>query len=187
MKKYPAYYIGTVLILLSLSIFAFIFYPIAKIYLFPPSITDFSKSEFTLVIPKINAVGRIIENVDPWNQNEYRELLKRGIAQGKGFANPGEKGPVFLFAHSTGTPWEITHYNTVFLRLTELKINDKVQVWYKGKEHRYSIYRIEEVYPAEIEKVTEEKEADLILQTCTPLGTDWKRLLVFAKVEEVKE
>lgn len=187
MKKSPTYYIGTVLILLSLSIFVFIFYPLVRAYLLPPSITNFNKAEFTLVIPRIHAIGRVIENVDPWNEAEYKELLKKGIAQGKGFANPGEIGPVFLFAHSTGTPWEITHYNTVFLRLPELSMNDKIQVWYKGKEYRYSVYRTEEVHPTEIEKVTKEKEADLILQTCTPLGTDWKRLLVFAKIEEAKE
>lgn len=187
MKKPPAYYIGTFLILLSLSFSSFIFYPIVKLFLFPPSITDFNRSEFTLVIPKIQAVGRVVEDVDPWKESEYRELLKKGIAQGKGFAHPGEEGPVFLFAHSTGTPWEITHYNTIFLRLSELTVNDKIQVWYRSKEYRYVVYRTEEVYPTEVEKVTEEREADLILQTCTPLGTDWKRLLVFAKKEEVKE
>ncbi len=187
MKKSPTYYIGTSLIVISIAIFAYILYPLARIYLFPPSIVDFSRSEYTLVIPKINAIGRVLEDVDPWNESIYKNLLKKGIGQAKGFAHPDESGPVFLFAHSSGTPWEITHYNTVFLRLPDLRKDDAIQIWYKGKEYRYKVIRTQEVYPTEVSVVRNEKEADLILQTCTPLGTDWKRLLVFAKRIEAKE
>jgi LPXTG-site transpeptidase (sortase) family protein len=77
--------------------------------------------------------------------------------------------------------------DTYFLRLAELKKNDDVQIWYKGKEYHYTVMRTQEVYPTEVNVVRDEKEADLILQTCTPLGTDWKRLLVFAKKIKAKE
>lgn len=187
MKKPPIYYLGTSLIIISLMIFAYIFYPLVRAYYFPPSLTDFKRAEYTLIIPKIHAIGRVIEDVDPWNESVYRDLLKIGIGQAKGFAHPDESGPVFIFAHSSGTPWEITHYNTVFLRLAELKKNDDVQIWYKGKEYHYTVMRTQEVYPTEVNVVRDEKEADLILQTCTPLGTDWKRLLVFAKKIKAKE
>lgn len=171
------------MIFFSLSIFAFIFYPVLKLYMFPPSVTTFNHAEYTLVVPKIHAVGRVIENVDPWSQAVYGPILKKGIAQAKGFAKPGEDGVVFLFAHSTGAPWEITHYNTIFLRLSELTKGDKVQIWYKGKEHKYVVARAQEVVPTDVDAVKKEDKADLILQTCTPLGTDWKRLLIFANEE----
>ena len=187
MKRSLSYYVGTGLVFLSVSIFVFIFYPLVSVFLFPVSLTDIKKSEYTLIIPKINAVGRVIEDIDPWHEASYKEVLKKGIGQASGFAHPDQKGTVFLFAHSSGAPWELTHYNTVFLRLTELKIGDRMEIWYKSKEYHYKVTKIMEVYPTEINAVKKEKEADLIVQTCTPLGTDWKRLLVFAKKVEVKE
>lgn len=153
-------------------------------YLFPaPAPTPASKG-IQVWIPKIRATGVVVPNVDPWKKTEYELALKHGIAAAKGFALPGEHGPIYLFAHSSGLPWELTRYNTVFLRLGELEMDDRITIWRDGRKYDYKVIAKKEVSPTEVEEVTNVKGDILIIQTCTPIGTDWKRLLIFS--EEIK-
>lgn len=175
--------LGNIFIALSLFGFFYIFFPVLSAYLFPSSMPPENNREFALWIPKIKASGTIIPNVNPWNESSYREILKKGIALGQGFSVPGEKGPIYLFAHSSGPPWELTRYNTVFLRLRELEKNDSIVIWRNNKEYDYKVVDKKEISPFQIQEVTQRKDDVLIIQTCTPLGTDWKRLLIFAKLK----
>lgn len=180
-----SYYIGNFLIIFSLFGFIFIFGPVIKIFLFPPVIqTQLKKDGFFITIAKIHAQSPIIEQVDPWNEKTYQEALKRGVAQAKGFAYPGEKGLIYLFAHSSGMPWEITRYNTIFLRLGELKKNDVIRLTRNGKDYIYLVSYTQEVNPEDVDKVLKNDKNSLILQTCTPIGTSLRRLLVFADLKK---
>ncbi len=173
---------GTILIIFSFIGFAITFYPVVSIYLLPPPIQSVTQNNsFAILIPKIHAAGKVIENVNPWNQSDYTRALKNGIAHAKGTALPGQKGSIFLFAHSSGLPWEITRYNTIFLRLGELRNGDEIKVYYKGKEYKYFVSSKKEVWPNEVNYLINQEKDQLILQTCTPIGTSLKRLLVFAK------
>lgn len=175
------YHLGNSLIILSLLGLSYILYPIARIYLFPPTIKTLQAQKgIFLTIPKIHAQAPIIENVDPWNQSEYLQSLKKGIAHAKGTALPGEKGTIFLFAHSSGSPWEITWYNTIFLRLNELQKGDSIEINKNGKKYLYKVREKKEVWPTEVNYLLQTKKDQLILQTCAPIGTDLKRLLIFS-------
>jgi len=184
MKKTVFYYLGNTLIIASLLGFIYIGWPVLFVYLFPASPPSPTLQDFSLWIPRIHAGGKIIPNVDPFNESVYRAALKNGIALGKGFALPGESGVTYLFAHSSGLPWEITHYNTVFLRLGELEKNDEIAIWYKGKKYNYLVTSKKVVNPNDVRAVTEEKRNQLIIQTCTPIGTDWQRLLIYATLKK---
>jgi LPXTG-site transpeptidase (sortase) family protein len=180
------YHLGNVLILFSIAVFAYTFYPLLIMYLFPalppPNIKIVNKG-FYLSIPKIHAYSNIIAAVDPWNRTVYESVLKKGVAQAKGSALPNEKGSVFLFAHSTGLPWELTRENTVFLRLGELNKDDYILIDYKSKRYIYKVVNKLEVWPSNTQylKNINIKDGYLILQTCTPIGTSLKRLLIFAR------
>ena len=137
-------------------------------------------NKFKITIPKINAQAPLIDNVDPWDEVEYRRALKKGVAIASGFNKPGEDGTTFIFAHSSDSPWNITSYNTVFFRLGELKAGDEVEITYGGQSFKYQVTHSIEVWPNEVEAVTKASGNQLILQTCTPVGTSLKRLLVFA-------
>lgn len=178
-NKSPGYYLGNFFILLSLALFVFIFYPVLQSYLTPGSYAQVASDTYSLWIPKIRAAGKVIPNVDPWNEAEYRAALKKGIAQAKGTATPGHAGTVYLFAHSSGPPWEQTRYNTIFLRLGELDKGDKVYLTWGGKMYTYVVDTKKVVPPSEVSYLHTKKN-QLIIQTCTPIGTDWQRLLVFA-------
>ena len=139
-----------------------------------------------ITIPKIHAQAQVTENVDPFNEKEYNEVLKKNIAHAKGTALPGEEGTIFLFAHSSGTPWEITRFNTIFLRLGELQKGDSIVLVRNGKKFAYTVSNKKEVWPSEVSYLLDTKQTQLILQTCTPIGTSLKRLLVFAEPTDIR-
>ena len=188
MHKKILYHLGNTLILLSILGFSYTLYPIARIYLFPPTINSMpSQKGIFLTIPKIHAQAPIIQNVNPWNEAEYSQALKEGIAHAKGTALPGEKGlpagqtgTIFLFAHSSGSPWEITWHNTIFLRLVELQKGDNIEITKNGQKYLFKVREKKEVWPSEVNYLLETKKNELILQTCIPIGTSLKRLLIFA-------
>ncbi len=176
------YYLGNALIVSSVLSTLFVYIPI-----FIP-VTQTRPSEDvvmhgdTIEIPKINAYTEVVLDVDPWNEAEYLKALNRGVAHAKGTAYPWSGGGVsFLFAHSTLPPWEMTRTNTPFLSLNKLTQHDLIVIRHSGVAYRYEVTDKQEVWPQEVERVFNNTEDVLILQTCTPLGTSLKRLLVFAK------
>lgn len=162
----------------SVLILVFIYYPIVLLFIGPQP--SFKNESYWISIPKISASARIIENVDPWNESEYRKTLERGVAQAKNTAEPGQKGTLYLFAHSSDVPWRITRYNVAFLRLGELQKGDTFTIHKKGKTYRYAVLGSKIVWPSEVDYLTKNQGDVVILQTCYPIGTSLQRLLVFA-------
>ncbi len=137
---------------------------------------------FSIVIPKIGANANILSNVDPASEREYLPALLKGVAHAQGTAFPGERGHIFLFAHSTDYFWNIGSYNAVFYLLYKLEKNDEVNLFYKGQRFRYVVVGKEIVDPSQVEYLTRKTNDEfLTLQTCWPPGTTLKRQLVFAK------
>lgn len=138
---------------------------------------------FSVIIPKIGAQAKIIPNVSPNDENQYVSALKQGIAHAKGSVFPGMNGTVFLFAHSTDTFWDTGRYNAVFYLLKDLKKGDKIIVFFKGQRYNYVVFDSRIVDPNEVNYLNNAQKTEplLIMQTCWPPGTTWKRLLVFAK------
>lgn len=161
--------------------FFIIFYPVISTFLFPKPIIETKnlKGDF-ITIPKIKAQAPLIFNVDPWNENTYQKALKKGVAHAKGTPLPGETGRSFIFAHSSGNPLDVTRYNTVFLKLGELKIGDRIEIKRNGKIYGYKVTQIKNVWPSEVSYLKDTKQDGIVVQTCWPIGTAFKRLLVFA-------
>jgi len=136
---------------------------------------------FSIVIPKIAANARIVENVNPADESEYLKQLKFGVAHAAGTYLPGQNGHIFLFAHSTDYVWNISTYNAVFYLLYKLDAGDEVDIFYEGKRHVYLVTDKKVVEPTDVQYLTNKTESEaLTLQTCWPPGTTLKRLLVFA-------
>jgi len=141
---------------------------------------------FSIIIPKLNAVSAIVENVDPLNQDEYLNALKKGVAHARGSAFPGSVGNVFLFAHSTDTLINVGRYNAIFFLIGHLTEGDEVDIYYKGRLYKYIVYDKKVVEPTDAEYLgtLTEGEKTLTLQTCYPPGTTFKRLVILAKLKE---
>lgn len=151
------------------------------VYLFPYTPPVKVETPYYLQIPSIHAASPIIENVDPWNKDEYMEKLQLGVAHAKGTSLPGEGGTVYIFAHSSDVPWRLTRYNTAFFKLNQLNEGDEIIVTKNGEEIKYKVSKKITIDPSQTQYLKEDQGNVLILQTCTPIGTDWNRLLVFAE------
>ncbi len=138
-------------------------------------------TDFSIVVPKIGANAKVIPNVDSANEKEYSAALKQGVAHALGTAFPGEGGHIFLFAHSTDYFWNVGAYNAIFYLLDKLQKNDEINIFYKGERYVYRVVDKTIVDPSQVEYLTRKTNKEfLTLQTCWPMGTTFKRLLVFA-------
>lgn len=138
--------------------------------------------EFSIVVPKIGANANILKNVTTVDKDLYLESLKQGVAHAEGTAFPGEKGHIFLFAHSTDYVLNVANYNAVFYLLYKLEVDDEVNLFFKGKRYVYRVTGKQIVDPSEVEYLTRKTDSEfLTLQTCWPPGTTFKRQLVFAE------
>lgn len=190
MKKLPQILIGfgSLLIVVSLLLFFYIFAPVATVEvnyaLNKPKNLEIKPidKEFGIVIPKIGANAKIVANVDPYNANIYQAALTKGVAQARGTATPDEIGNMFLFSHSSANILEASRYNSVFYLLSKLKKDDEVDIYYKQKKYKYKVSEIKLVDPKDVSYLNPKSEVKtLILMTCWPPGTTYKRLLVIAR------
>lgn len=138
---------------------------------------------FSIIIPKIGANAKVVENVDPTDEKIYLNALQEGVAHAKGTVFPGMDGNIYLFAHSADNWWNIGRYNAVFYLLKELTPGDEVVVFFQGARHNYVVYENKVAESTEVEYLDANSGGGerLILQTCWPPGTAWKRQLVFAR------
>ncbi len=144
--------------------------------------------EFGLVIPKIFANVTVTENVNPEVAEIYKKALreKGGVAHAAGTAVPGEPGAIYIFGHSTDTSFNVARFNAVFYLLKKLEKGDLIKAYYKGEEFDYIVTEKKMVDPTDITDITNvESKEKLILQTCWPPGTTWKRLLIIAEPKEI--
>jgi LPXTG-site transpeptidase (sortase) family protein len=142
--------------------------------------------DFYVIIPKILAYSPIRLNVDPYDKANYLNILQdETVAMSKSSNLPGGGigNMTFLFAHSTEQNVTDVRNNAVFYLLGEMEEGDPIFIRKGDIVYTYIVYKQMVVGAKEIEYLSyqEEDKEVLILQTCWPLGTNWKRLLVFAQ------
>lgn len=139
-----------------------------------------ANKDFSLIIPKLGVNSKVVADVDPNDEIQYRAALKKGIAHAKGTSVPDKKGRVFLFAHSSDNFYNQSQSNTIFYLLRKLEKGDDVWVVYDGLPYDYSVKEIRYVNEDEVEYLAhDDSNNDLVLMTCWPPGTSYRRLLVF--------
>ena len=140
-------------------------------------------SHFSIVVPKIDAKAKVIANVNTDNEKEYSEALKLGVAHAQGTYFPGQGKTIFLFSHSTNSAFNVERYFAVFYLLGKMEPRDKIVIFFADKKYEYEVTERKVVAANDTQWMSKDfGEETLILQTCTPPGTSWQRLLVFAKL-----
>lgn len=138
---------------------------------------------FSILIPKIGANTAVFPNVDSSKEDEFLSILQKGVAHAKGTVFPGMKGNIYLFAHSADNFWNAGRYNAVFYLLKDLAPNDDVVVFFENRRYNYKVEKSMIAEPSEVSYLVKSQQSgkeQLILQTCWPPGTTWKRLMVIA-------
>lgn len=138
---------------------------------------------FSILIPKIGASSKVFPNVDPSDANQFLPVLQRGVAHARGTVFPGIPGNTYLFAHSTDNFWDVGRYNAVFYLLKDLSVGDDIVIFFENKRFDYKVTETKIVDPSEVSYLVQAQTGRqrLILQTCWPPGTSWKRLIVLAE------
>jgi sortase A len=191
-KKIPQVLIGfgILLIVSSIGLFIYIFAPVAEVelsYSFNKPKLTISEikpmdKNFGVVIPKIGANAKIVEQVDPYDSKIYQFALTKGVAQAKGTSYPSTNGNMFLFSHSSVNLLEASRYNSVFFLLDKLKKEDEIYIYYKNIKYKYKVSDVKTVDPKEVSYLNSSPDSKtLTLMTCWPSGTTLKRLIIVAK------
>ncbi len=141
-------------------------------------------TDFSVVIPKIRANARVVENVDPFDAKNYQLALSRGVAHAKGTSTPDKGSNTFLFAHSAGNWYQANQYNAIFYLLNKLEKGDEIVLYFKDKEYVYQVEELQYVGGGETKYMNASAKNKLTLMTCWPPGTTLKRLIVIAKLKD---
>lgn len=158
----------------------------------PPLNLEIYPPDMRIVIPRINqnvpVVGVKNENLisRKWEEleSDIQKALKSGVIHYPGTALPGDNGNVVITGHSSYYAWDAGRFKDVFSLLHEVKIGDKVVVYFNQKKFVYQVFDIKVVKPENIDVLAPTSFEQLTLITCTPIGTNLKRLIVTAKLVE---
>lgn len=139
---------------------------------------NYSVNEYAISIPKlkIDKAKVIIGGQD----------LAKGIIHYKGTSVPGELGQPVLFGHSNLPQfYSPTSYKTIFTKLSDLEIGDRIQVEYDGVDYDFQVVSLRIVKPDDFTVLEQYYNyRGLRLITCVPPGTTWERLVVDARLIE---
>ncbi len=155
----------------------------------PPINLKIAPPDERVIIPRINqnvpVVGISSENLirRDWSalEKDIQEALQDGVVHYPGTAQPGQSGNVVITGHSSYFAWDPGRFKDVFALLHEVKVGDKIIVYFNQKEYFYEVYDTKVVMPDQVDVLTQSGENRLTLITCTPVGTNLKRLVVLAK------
>jgi sortase A len=125
----------------------------------------------TLVIPSIQVDAKI-------HEGQSENTLNNGIWRKPNTSMPINGGNTVLTAHRF---MNITGPNT-FYALDKVTTEDKLFIFWEGKEYVYDVYESRIVKPTQLEIEANTEEEILTLYTCHPLWTSDERLVVRAKL-----
>lgn len=162
--------------------------PFARLISTRPIELDPKDKEFGLVIERIGVNVPVVKDVAVGDKDAYFEALKSGVAHASVSDYPSkDPGNVYIFAHASLNFWRLGKYATVFNLLRHLRVGDSVHVFYEGDDYVYKVINSERYEGFNTYPITRPVlEPLLTLQTCDPPGTTLNRLVVTAKLVEVR-
>ncbi len=138
--------------------------------------TDVAVTHYTLSIPKLKLTNLDVSTVDT--------DLSHHLVQYGGTAVPPSKGTAVIFGHSTLPQlFKQGDYDTVLAYAHTLEVGDEIDIQVDNLSYTYKIYSITITSPLDTSFFTQNYDDNyLILVTCTPPGTTWRRLLIHARI-----
>jgi LPXTG-site transpeptidase (sortase) family protein len=128
-------------------------------------------------VPEDNLVKRDWQGLE----RDLQNALRGGVVHYPGTPWPGQSGNVVLTGHSSYYPWDPGRFKDVFAILHNVKLNDEIVIFHNQRKYRYKVTETKVVLPEQVEVLGDTGDDRLTLLTCTPIGTNLKRLIVTAK------
>ena len=150
----------------------------------PSSVAPVGK-ETRLIIPKINVDVPIVLGLESLDNATTQVALEDGVVHYPipgANSMPGQTGNNVILGHSSNDVLAPGDYKFAFVLLERLVAGDIFYIHYDEQRFVYRITEKEVIQPNEVAKlVTPNDKPMTTLVTCTPIGTDDQRLLVFAE------
>jgi len=155
---------------------------------------DIYPSDTRIIIPRIDQNIPVVkvskENLlkRDWGalEQDIQEALRSGVVHYPGTAFFGESGNIAITGHSSYYPWDPGRFKDVFALLHDLQIGDTVIVYSDQRKYTYNVNNIEIVLPENVDVLKPTEDDRLTLITCTPVGTNLKRLIVYTEEVSVE-
>jgi sortase A len=142
-------------------------------------------AEPKLIIPKIDVDAKVNYDVATLNDGPIQAGLRDGVVHyNLPGANslPGQVGNTVLLGHSSNDIFDPGDSKFVFVLLDHMEMGDVFYVHYNGTRYIYRVTDKKVIKPTDISALQVSNSKPMVtLVTCTPLGTDLKRLLVFGE------
>ena len=117
----------------------------------------------------------------PFLDAPMQKALETGVIHIAGTAKPGQNGMAIITGHSSNYYWDKGAFNNVFAPLTKAKAGQTIDLAYNGAQYSYTVTKIYEVKPTQLDVLQAGSKPGLRLITCTPVGTSLRRLVVEAE------
>ena len=112
---------------------------------------------------------------------EILAKLQTGVVFYAGSDLPNEEGLAVYFGHSANYWWRQGSDDQVFREISRLNNQDKIYSYYAGQEYVYQVAKKAVINKKDWEQLDNPPvEKGIALITCWPLGTTWKRYVVWA-------
>lgn len=142
-----------------------------------------------IIIPSINSNVPVIDVAEDkliernWSglEQDIQDALRSGVVHYPGTPLPGQSGNIVITGHSSYYPWDPGRFKDVFALLHNLNVGDEIIIFHRQKKYTYQVSELEKVFPYEVNVLNDFQDDRLTLITCTPIGTNLKRLIVTAK------
>ena len=156
--------------------------------------SDIIPPGFRVIIPRLGTNVPVQDVIDDnlFTQNwfglekDIQKALLDGVVHYPGTPTPNKSGNVVLTGHSSYYPWNPGRYKDVFAVLHNIVIGDEIIMFHKQKKYSYTVTQIDKVYPEDVKVLGDAGDDRITLITCTPIGTNIKRLIVTAKPTQTK-
>jgi LPXTG-site transpeptidase (sortase) family protein len=142
-----------------------------------------------LVIDSIGVSAPIVFGTPDDNDLIYDEL-ENGVVHYSSSPKPGLPGAALILGHSSAYPWYRGDYGAVFALLSKLKTGERFYVQYE--DNRTFVYEVsgavifnpfvKDDQSEALERMEQEGGSSIILISCYPVGTSYRRIAVQAKV-----
>lgn len=150
---------------------------------------EIAPSDNRIIIPRIDQnipIARVSSESlikRDWDalEKEMQDALQNGVVHYPGTSLPGQTGNIVITGHSSYFPWDPGRFKDVFALLHDVVVGDRIVVYYEQDKYLYEVIETKIVLPKDIEVLKQTPQDRLTLITCTPVGTNLKRLIVSAK------
>ncbi|MCF7812312.1 sortase [Candidatus Gracilibacteria bacterium] len=153
------------------------------------SAMDVYPSDNRLYIPSIDKNVPLVQVPTHRNWQQLEKNIQNGLRDGVVVhpvsRAPGNFGNFFVTGHSSYYTWDSGRFKDVFALLHEVEPGEKVEVYWEGRRYIYQLQEKKVVLPSQTDVLQQPNNKSILtLMTCTPVGTNKKRLILVGELVE---